>query len=273
MSLRLCPPYRAGQEQRAARPSRPAAEGARRISPRPAGRSDPSSVTRVGALGGQRLPDDPHGEPGRVALAGQHPGEPADPGRLVEPAGRRPAGGRRAARAARSSASASTTATASPTISPSTPRRRSSAASARRARPRPACRESTQAAANARSSMRPTSVKRTSTVVGGVVGDAALGQRGGELGPGPRLQRSAAAGRSPGPPTPDPPARPPDAPAPRPPPDPDAAGRCRADRLAIAARGLRAAGRPVATGRTGVSRLAACAGRRVGAVGGGAPSS
>src|SRR5664280_1149871 len=70
---------------------------------------------------------------------------------------------RTSARAVSSSWSPSTVATAVATVAGSTPRWRSSADSARRARPRPACRDSTQAAANAVSSTNPTSLRRSRT--------------------------------------------------------------------------------------------------------------
>src|SRR5664280_14608 len=70
---------------------------------------------------------------------------------------------RTSARAVSSSWSPSTVATAVATVAGSTPRWRSSADSARRARPRPACRDSTQAAANAVSSTSPTSLRRSRT--------------------------------------------------------------------------------------------------------------
>src|SRR5215210_6334524 len=75
------------------------------------------------------------------------------------------AGSRRAtkSRAAAHSSSGLMASTASATVSSSTPRWRSSWLSARRASPRLVCRELTQAWANASSSTRPTSLKRSST--------------------------------------------------------------------------------------------------------------
>src|SRR3954471_2522991 len=67
------------------------------------------------------------------------------------------------ARAASTSSSGSTSSSATLATSSSTPLRRSSCASARRARPLPGCRDCTQARANASSSTRPTSSKRSSS--------------------------------------------------------------------------------------------------------------
>src|SRR3954469_8050553 len=88
-------------------------------------------------------------------------------------------GSRRATRrrAPSHSSCGSTSSSAAAATSRSTPLFCSSARSARRARPRPAWRELTQARANAASSMRPTSVKRSRTAVAASSGTPRLASR------------------------------------------------------------------------------------------------
>src|SRR3954451_14999938 len=88
-------------------------------------------------------------------------------------------GNRRATRrrAASHSSCGSTSSSAAAGTSCSTPLARSSAPSARRARPRPACRELTQARANAASSIRPTSPNRSSTATAASSGTPRLASR------------------------------------------------------------------------------------------------
>ena len=83
------------------------------------------------------------------------------------------------------SSSSLTASRASAATSSATPLVRSSCANARRARPRPDCRDSTQPAANAASSMRPISVNRSSTAVAESSGTLRLAAPG-QLGPGAR---------------------------------------------------------------------------------------
>ena len=157
-------------------PARPPCPGPGATGPEPA---DPEEVSRllkglaqnpssseelrVLALLLQRPPDHPQGQALGVPLAGEHArrgggGACRGRGRGWSAACGRPARGRsppparsRAGRRPRRSASEST------------PLVRSSRASARRASPRPWCRDSTQASANAASSISPTSSNREST--------------------------------------------------------------------------------------------------------------
>jgi hypothetical protein len=97
-----------------------------------------------------------------VALAGQHAHQPAVGGDPVDPA----QAGSRAATRRRAAPTRPGRRRARPPPRrprPSTPLARSSALSARRARPRPAWREVTQARAKAASSIRPTSPNRSRT--------------------------------------------------------------------------------------------------------------
>ena len=109
------------------------------------------------------LPHHPDRDPGRIALASEHPDQPAE-GRLGT--GRRdPSGacGRRGLGQSRASVVSSSSSSASPTTPESTPLRRSSPASARRASPRPWWRLVTHARAKAPSSTIPTSLYRSRT--------------------------------------------------------------------------------------------------------------
>src|SRR4051812_28451032 len=80
-------------------------------------------------------------------------------------------------RAESHSSCGSTSATAAAATSPSTPLARSSDANARRASPRPDCREDTHAAAKAASSIRPTSANRSRTAAAASSGTPFLASR------------------------------------------------------------------------------------------------
>ncbi len=117
---------------------------------------------RVLALFLQRLSDHSEGHALGVALAGQHAREAAQPLVAVGPRVDRSLRST-SSRAVVSSCSESSWETASSISVESMPLVRSSWESARRARPRPRCRDSTQASANAPSLMSPTSSNRDST--------------------------------------------------------------------------------------------------------------
>ena len=103
---------------------------------------------------------------------------------------------------------------ASPASSSATPLRRSSAASARRPRPRPVCRECTHCSAKPASSIRPTSPNRSSTVPATSSGTPLRRSAGRQLvpAPGPFGEQAEADGRGRWPPgrLPAPVAGPPD---------------------------------------------------------------
>ena len=122
-----------------------------------------------GARGIERLEHDGHREALAEPLAGEHADEPPDL-RVARKRGHRAQPSLDQWPAASRSSSALTAETASRTVSSSTPRLRSSWRQRAAASPRPWCRLVTQAAANASSSISPTSVNRSSTAAAASAG-------------------------------------------------------------------------------------------------------